>query len=73
VSHAHVRYLNPFPKNLGEVLKNYDKVLIPEINNGQLIKIIRDKYLIDAQGLNKIKGMPFTSIEIKEKIAEMLK
>lgn len=73
VSHAHVRYLNPFPKNLGEVLKNYDKVLIPEINNGQLIKIIRDKYLIDVQGLNKIKGMPFTSIEIKEKIAEMLK
>jgi 2-oxoglutarate ferredoxin oxidoreductase subunit alpha len=73
VSHAHVRYLNPFPKNLGEVLKNYDKVLIPEINNGQLIKIIRDKYLIDAQGLNKIKGMPFTSIEIKEKIAELLK
>ncbi|MBK7182765.1 MAG: 2-oxoacid:acceptor oxidoreductase subunit alpha [Bacteroidetes bacterium] len=73
VSHAHVRYLNPFPKNLGEVLKSYDKVLIPEINNGQLIKIIRDKYLIDAQGLNKIKGMPFTSIEIKEKIAEMLK
>jgi len=73
VSHAHVRYLNPFPKNLGDVLKNYDKVLIPEINNGQLIKIIRDKYLIDAQGLNKIKGMPFTSIEIKEKIAEMLK
>ncbi len=73
VSHAHVRYLNPFPKNLGEVLKSYDKVLIPEINNGQLIKIIRDKYLIDAQGLNKIKGMPFTSIEIKEKIAELLK
>ncbi len=72
VSHAHVRYLNPLPKNLGDVLKNYDKVLIPEINNGQLIKIIRDKYLIDAQGLNKIKGMPFTSIEIKEKIKELL-
>ena len=73
VSHAHVRYLNPLPKNLGDVLKNYDKVLIPEINNGQLIKIIRDKYLIDAQGLNKIKGMPFTSIEIKEKIKELSK
>ncbi|MCC6837595.1 MAG: 2-oxoacid:acceptor oxidoreductase subunit alpha [Bacteroidia bacterium] len=72
VSHAHVRYLNPLPKNLGDVLKNYDKVLIPEINNGQLIKIIRDKYLIDARGLNKIKGMPFTSIEIKEKIKELL-
>lgn len=73
VSHAHVKYLNPLPKNLGEVLKGFDKVLIPEINNGQLIKIIRDKFLIDAKGLNKIKGMPFTSIEIKERIVEMLK
>jgi len=73
VSHAHVKYLNPFPKNLGEVLKNYDKVLIPELNNGQLIKIIRDKYFIDAKGLNKIQGMPFSSEEIKNKIIEMLK
>jgi 2-oxoglutarate ferredoxin oxidoreductase subunit alpha len=73
VSHAHVKYLNPFPKNLGDMLKNFDKVLIPEINNGQLIKVIRDKYFIDAKGLNKIKGMPFSSEEIKEKIKEMLK
>lgn len=72
VSHAHVKYLNPFPKNLGEVLKNFDKVLIPEMNNGQLIKIIRDKYFVDAKGLNKIKGMPFTSAEIKEKIKELI-
>ena len=72
VSHAHVKYLNPFPKNLGEILKNYDKVLIPELNNGQLIKIIRDKYFIDAKGLNKIQGMPFSSEEIKSKIVEML-
>jgi 2-oxoglutarate ferredoxin oxidoreductase subunit alpha len=72
VSHAHVKYMNPLPKNLGEIIKNFDKVMIPEINNGQLIKIIRDKYLVDAKGLNKIKGMPFTSAEIKEKIAEML-
>ncbi len=71
VSHAHVKYLNPFPKNLGELLKSFDKVLIPEINNGQLIKVIRDKYLIDAKGLNKIQGMPFTSAEIQEKIIEM--
>ena len=55
------------------MLKNFDKVLIPEINNGQLIKVIRDKYFIDAKGLNKIKGMPFSSDEIKEKIKEMLK
>ncbi|MGQ0827532.1 MAG: 2-oxoacid:acceptor oxidoreductase subunit alpha [Bacteroidota bacterium] len=73
VSHAHVKYLNPFPKNLGEVLKSYDKVLIPEMNNGQLIKVIRDKYFVDAKGLNKIKGMPFTSAEIKDKIVELLK
>jgi len=73
VAHAHVKYLNPLPKNLGEILNNYEHVLIPEINNGQLIKIIRDKYLVDAKGLNKIKGLPFTSIEIKEKIKEMIK
>jgi 2-oxoglutarate ferredoxin oxidoreductase subunit alpha len=72
VSHAQVKYLNPFPKNLGEILKSFDQVLIPEINNGQLIKVIRDKYFIDAKGLNKIKGLPFTASEIKEKIIEMI-
>lgn len=72
VSHAHVKYLNPLPKNLGDLLKNYENVLIPEMNNGQLIKVIRDKFLIDAKGLNKIKGMPFSSEEIREKIKEML-
>ena len=72
VSHAHVKYLNPFPKNLGELIRGFDKILIPEINNGQLIKIIRDKYLVDAKGLNKIMGLPFTSGEIKDKIVEML-
>lgn len=72
VSHAHVKYLNPLPKNLGEVIKNFDKILIPEMNNGQLIKVIRDKYLVDAKGLNKIQGMPFTAKEIKEKIKSMI-
>ncbi len=72
VAHAQVKYLNPFPRNLGEILKSYDQVLIPEINNGQLIKVIRDKYFIDAKGLNKIKGMPFTSAEIKNKIIELI-
>jgi 2-oxoglutarate/2-oxoacid ferredoxin oxidoreductase subunit alpha len=72
VSHAHIKYMNPLPKNLGEIIKGFDKVMIPEMNNGQLIKIIRDKYLVDAKGLNKIKGMPFTSAEIKDKIVEML-
>lgn len=72
VSHTHLKYINPFPENLGDLLKSFEKVLIPEMNNGQLIKVIRDKYLIDAKGLNKIQGVPFTSIEIKEKIIEML-
>ncbi len=71
VSHAHLRYINPLPKNLVELLSGFDKVLIPEINNGQLIKIIRDKYLIDAIPLNKIKGTPFEAREIKNRIKEL--
>ncbi len=73
VSHAHIRYIKPFPKNLGEVLYNYEQVLIPEMNTGQLIKIIRDKYLLPAIGLNKIQGMPFAADEILTKIEEILK
>lgn len=73
VSHAQVKYLNPFPKNLGELLKSFDQVLIPEMNNGQLIKVIRDKYFVDAKGLNKIKGLPFTAAEIKKKITDLLR
>lgn len=72
VAHIHLRHLNPFPRNLESLLKNYDTILIPEINNGQLIKIIRDKFLIPAIGLNKIKGLPFTTTEIREKILELL-
>ena len=68
VSHAHLRYLNPFPKNLGEVLYKFKHVLIPEINNGQLIKLIRAKYLVPAVGFNAIKGLPLRSEEIEEKI-----
>ncbi len=73
VSHAHLRYIKPFPKNLGEVLYNYEHVLIPEMNSGQLIRMIRDKYLIPAEGLNKVQGMPFTAEEIYSKIEEKLK
>ena len=72
VSQAHIKYLNPFPSNLFEVMKNFDKVLIPEINNGQLINLINAKYDLRAVPLNKIKGMPFTSREIKEKVLELL-
>ncbi|MFN6091047.1 MAG: 2-oxoglutarate ferredoxin oxidoreductase subunit alpha, partial [Bacteroidota bacterium] len=71
VSHAHLRHIVPFPKNLGALLKNYETVLIPEMNTGQLRSIIRDKFLVPAIGLNKIKGMPFATSEILAKIEEL--
>ena len=64
VSHAHIKYMRPFPKNLGDIMKNFETVLIPEINNGQLIKIIRDQYFVDAKGYNKIMGVPITKQEL---------
>jgi 2-oxoglutarate/2-oxoacid ferredoxin oxidoreductase subunit alpha len=73
VSHAHIRYVRPFPKNLGDMIKNFDKVLIPELNNGQLVKIIRDIYFTDAKGYNKIMGIPFTKTELVDEMKEMLK
>jgi 2-oxoglutarate ferredoxin oxidoreductase subunit alpha len=72
VSHAHLRYVRPFPKNLGSILKNFEQILIPEINNGQLIKIIRDQYFIDAKGYNKVMGIPITKTELVMKLEEML-
>ncbi len=71
VAHAHVRYLNPLPSNLGEILSRYDKVLIPELNLGQLRTLIRSRYLVDAIGFNKVKGKPFTVVELVEKINEL--
>jgi 2-oxoglutarate ferredoxin oxidoreductase subunit alpha len=72
ISHAHLRYVRPFPKNLGEIIRNFDTILIPEINNGQLIKIIRDVYFVDAKGYNKIMGIPITKTELVMKLEEML-
>lgn len=72
VSHAHLRYVRPFPKNLGKIIKGFNKILIPELNNGQLIKIIRDQYMVDAVGYNKIKGIPITKTELIEKIRTLL-
>jgi 2-oxoglutarate ferredoxin oxidoreductase subunit alpha len=66
VSHAHLRYVRPFPSNLGDIMKNFEKIIIPEINNGQLIKIIRDQYMVDAKGYNKIQGVPITKTEMVE-------
>jgi 2-oxoglutarate ferredoxin oxidoreductase subunit alpha len=72
VSHAHLRYIRPFPKNLGQIIGNFEQVLIPELNNGQLIKIIRDQYFVDAAGYNKIMGIPFTRSELMQKMRDML-
>jgi 2-oxoglutarate ferredoxin oxidoreductase subunit alpha len=72
VAHAHIRYVRPFPRNLGEMIKNYEHVLIPEINNGQLIKIIRDKYLVDAKGYNKIMGVPITKGELVDAVKKLI-
>ncbi len=72
VSSAHLRYLNPFPQNLGEVLAGFDKVIIPEMNLGQLCTMIRAKYLIDAVAFSKVKGRPFQIREIERKVEEYL-
>jgi 2-oxoglutarate ferredoxin oxidoreductase subunit alpha len=72
VAHAHLRYLNPFPRNLGDLLTRYEKVLIPELNNGQLRLLVRSKYLCDCVGLNKMQGKPFLVSEISDKINELL-
>ncbi|MCC7051300.1 MAG: 2-oxoacid:acceptor oxidoreductase subunit alpha, partial [Bacteroidia bacterium] len=73
VAHVHLKHINPFPKNLGEILKGYDKIIIPEMNCGQLLQLIRSKYLVDAIGFSKVQGLPYTTKELKEKIAELLK
>jgi 2-oxoglutarate ferredoxin oxidoreductase subunit alpha len=73
VSHLHLRYLNPMPKNVGEILARFKHVLVPEINLGQLIKIIRSKYLVPATGFNKVRGLPFRSAELEREIEEILK
>lgn len=72
VAAANVRYLNPFPRNLGQVLSNYKKVLVPELNMGQLRMLLRANYLVDALGYNKIKGKPFLISELELRIKEVL-
>jgi 2-oxoglutarate ferredoxin oxidoreductase subunit alpha len=72
IAHAHLRYLNPFPKNLGGILQRFNKVLIPELNLGQLLLLIRGRYLVDAIGLSKVQGVPFKVSEILAKCEELL-
>ena len=72
IGHVHLRYLNPLPKNLGDLLKRYKKVLVPEMNMGQLVMILRAKFLVDAHSYGKIQGKPFKQSEIESKIEELL-
>jgi 2-oxoglutarate/2-oxoacid ferredoxin oxidoreductase subunit alpha len=72
VAQAHLRHLNPFPANLGEVLRRYDRVLIPEMNLGQLRMLVRSQFLVDAIGLNRVRGLPFKSEELAEAIIGLL-
>jgi 2-oxoglutarate/2-oxoacid ferredoxin oxidoreductase subunit alpha len=73
IAQAHLRHLNPMPRNLGEVLARYDKVVIPEMNLGQLAHVIRSRYLIDAIAYNQVRGLPFTASELETMLEEVVK
>ncbi|MDP9443811.1 MAG: 2-oxoacid:acceptor oxidoreductase subunit alpha [Actinomycetota bacterium] len=72
VAHAHLRHLNPFPADLGDVLRRYDRVLVPEMNLGQLTLLLRAKYLVDVVGFNAVRGLPFQSSELAAAIADLV-
>ncbi len=72
IGHVHLRYLNPLPKNLSAILERFPKVLVPEMNMGQLVTLLRAKYLVDAQSFTKIQGRPFKQMELQAKIEEVL-
>ena len=72
VACAHLHYLNPFPRNTGEVLRRYDKILIPEMNLGQLLKLVRAEFLVDATGYNRVRGLPFKASELQEAITALV-
>jgi 2-oxoglutarate ferredoxin oxidoreductase subunit alpha len=70
ISSVHLRYLNPLPSDLGEILKRFKKIIVPELNLGQLSKILRSEYLVDAKGINKIQGKPFKVSELVARLEE---
>ena len=72
IAQAHLRHLNPFPHNLGTVLAAYDKVVVPEMNLGQLATLIRAKYLVDARSYNQVNGMPFKAEQLATALKEAL-
>jgi 2-oxoglutarate/2-oxoacid ferredoxin oxidoreductase subunit alpha len=72
VAHAHLRHLNPFPRNTGEVLRRYDRVLVPELNLGQLLRLVRAEFLVDAVGFNRVRGLPLRAGEVAEAIEALI-
>jgi 2-oxoglutarate ferredoxin oxidoreductase subunit alpha len=72
IGHVHLRHLNPLPSNLAEILKHYKKIVVPELNMGQLLWVLRAKFLVDAIGLNKIQGRPFGQAELERNFEELL-
>ena len=72
VASIHLRHLNPLPPDLGQILSQYRKVLVPEINSGQLVRVLRAEYLVDAVGYNKVRGVPLQTTEIVEAIHQLL-
>lgn len=73
VAYAHLVHLNPFPPNLGEVLKRYPRVIVPELNLGQLAHELRSRFLVDAKPVSKVRGLPFTAAELEQAIIDHLK
>jgi 2-oxoglutarate ferredoxin oxidoreductase subunit alpha len=72
VAQVHLRHLNPFPANLGDILQGYDRVLVPEMNLGQLSLLLRAKYLVDAQGYNHVRGLPLKAADIARAIGALV-
>jgi 2-oxoglutarate ferredoxin oxidoreductase subunit alpha len=72
VSSIHLRHLNPFPANLGSVLGHFEKILVPELNAGQLVRLLRSEFLLPAQGMSKLRGQPFHVEELRARISELL-
>ena len=72
VAHAHLHHLNPMPRNTGDVLRRFARVLVPELNNGQLVRLLRAEYLVDAKSYTKIQGLPFRAGEIETEILKRL-
>jgi 2-oxoglutarate/2-oxoacid ferredoxin oxidoreductase subunit alpha len=72
VAHAHLRYLNPFPRNTGDVLGSYSRVLVPEMNLGQLLKLVRAEFLVDAVGFNQVRGQPLRAGDLADAMEALL-